>query len=60
MVVVHLAGSSVTRTASLCSALKAMAYRVVSAYHHLGQTTTTSRINRSNCWCKRKLYETDV
>jgi len=58
MVVVHLAGSSVTRTASLCSALKAMAYRGMSAYHHLGQTT--SRINRSNCWCKRKLYEKDV
>ena len=52
----HLAGTSVTRTASLCGVSRATGSRVRSAYHLEGQTTS----NRSNCRCKRKLSERDV
>ena len=52
----HLAGTSVTRTASLCGVSRATVARVMSAYYHKGPTTS----NRSNCRRKRKLSERDV
>ncbi len=52
----HLAGASVTRTASLCGVSRAMVSMVMSAYHNEGRTTS----NSSNCRCKRKLSERDV
>lgn len=53
---VHLAGISVTRTASLCGVSRATVFRVMSAYYNEGWSTS----NRSNCRRKRKLSERDV
>lgn len=41
----------VTRTASFCGVSKATVSRVMSDYHHKGQTIS----NRSNCGCRGKL-----